>query len=68
MRFINLFVFLTLLALAIPWYWNSEIRVIFMGLPIWVVAAISVSLATSAFVAFLLRKPWNQERSELEDG
>jgi len=67
MRFTNLFVFLILLASAIPWYWSPEIRVIFMGLPIWVVTAISVSLATSAFVAFLLRKPWVQEGSESED-
>ncbi|MEC9247891.1 MAG: hypothetical protein VX986_02600 [Pseudomonadota bacterium] len=67
MRSTNLFVFLILLALAIPWYWNAEIRVIFMGFPIWVITAIAVSLATSTFVAFLLRKPWDQESSESED-
>ena len=68
MQFRNSIIFLVLLTLAIPWYWDSNIETVFAGFPIWVIFAILVSLVTSIFVAFLLRKPWDQEKSESEDG
>ena len=60
-------VYFFLLVLGIPWYWPNDTNVIVLGLPIWVLVAILVSLVTSIFTAFLLlRYSWKTE-SDLDE-
>jgi len=55
-------VYIFLLVSGIPWYWPKDINLIVLGLPIWVLVAILVSLVTSIFTAFLLlRYSWDSE-------
>ena len=47
--------FLFLLALAIPWYWPADSRlVLWPGLPAWVLAAYGASFAISLLTALVL--------------
>ena len=49
----KLFVYLFLLAVGIPWYWPAETNLIVMGLPVWVLVSIIVSIIASIFTAYL---------------
>lgn len=53
--------YLLLLALAVPWYWPSTSHAVWLGLPAWVCVAIMVSLAASVLTALLMARPWPDE-------
>ncbi len=53
--------YLLLLAGAVPWYWPADHRVLWFGLPAWVVVAIGVSCAASILTAALLARRWPGE-------
>ncbi len=55
-------VYVVLVVIGIPWYWQEESTLTVMGLPLWVVIAIAVSICASMFTAFLLlRYPWDMD-------
>lgn len=64
MAFVIPLVYLCLLALAIPWYWPANNHNLLFGLPLWVVIAVIVSIATSCLTAILLSKPWPGESAK----
>ena len=45
---------MVLLVIAIPWYWAKDSNLFFLGLPVWVIFALLVSLITSLFTAWNL--------------
>ena len=51
-------VYIGLIAIGIPWYWDSDNYSIIFGMPAWVSIAIVTSCAASIFTAWLLRRPW----------
>lgn len=53
--------YLTLVILAVPWYWPADDRTVWLGLPAWVVVAIAVSFAVSVLTAAILSRPWAHE-------
>jgi hypothetical protein len=60
-------VYFVFIVVGIPWYWPDNTTALILGLPIWFVVAIGVSICTSIFTAFLLlRYPWNTD-VELDD-
>ena len=64
----SVIVYLILFTLAIPWYWPEDESRLLWGLPIWVVISVFVSIAISAYTAFLLLKyPWPGEIEDKED-
>ena len=55
-------VYFVLVVIGIPWYWPDESTPLILGLPLWVVIAIAVSICASMFTAFLLlRYPWDTD-------
>jgi hypothetical protein len=55
-------VYIVLIAIGIPWYWEAESTVLIVGLPAWFIIAIGVSVCASTFTAYLLlRYPWNTD-------
>jgi hypothetical protein len=54
-------IYLISLAVGVPWYWSADDTTMILGVPAWVAVAIGVSFVTSAFTAWLLRKPWPEE-------
>lgn len=55
-------VYFVLLVIGIPWYWSGESTPLVLGLPLWVIIAIAVSICASMFTAFLLlRYPWDTD-------
>lgn len=59
--------YLALICAGIPWYWDAGDTTIWLGFPAWVSVAISISMLTSIFTAWLLRHPWAGEDGAGED-
>jgi hypothetical protein len=60
-------IYFVLLVIGIPWYWPEESTSFVLGLPLWVVIAIAVSICASMFTAFLLlRYPWDTDVTQDE--
>ena len=59
--------YLTLLILAVPWYWPTDNHAVWFGVPAWVVVAIAVSTAASILTAFLLTRRWPDESPHDDD-
>ena len=61
-------VYVVLIIIGIPWYWDKNSTLLIAGLPAWFVIAIVVSVCTSIFTAYLLlRFPWNTDTGSDED-
>lgn len=60
-------VYLLLLVLAVPWYWPADETRLVLGLPLWVLTAILVGLATACLTAWiLLRQPWPENDDDAD--
>ena len=61
--------YLVLFLLSVPWYWTflPQRDLFWLGLPIWVVAAIAGSFTISLFTAWLLCRPWPNEREDRDN-
>jgi len=46
-RFPTFLVYIILLTLAVPWYWDSDSQLIWFGFPAWVVTSVLISLVAS---------------------
>lgn len=57
------FIYLLLFAIGIPWYWPTDDRTIWLGMPAWVVIAIMASVAISLLTALLFYCPWTDQKS-----
>ena len=60
-------VYVGLIAVGIPWYWESDNYSIIFGMPAWLGIAIAASFAASIFTAWLLRRPWPTESASEHD-
>jgi hypothetical protein len=56
--------YLALLVVGIPWYWEEGSLVRLFGAPVWVVIAILTATAAAILTACLLRHPWVGERAD----
>ncbi|MGR8918639.1 MAG: hypothetical protein ACU85V_03395 [Gammaproteobacteria bacterium] len=56
--------YLLLLAAAVPWYWSDAVPRLVLGVPAWVATAIGVSLGASVLTAVLLARPWPGESDD----
>ena len=50
--------YIVLVAVGVPWYWDSDDKTIWFGLPAWTTVAIIVSLILSCLTAWLLQYSW----------
>ncbi|HHZ93543.1 TPA: hypothetical protein EYN98_30440 [Candidatus Poribacteria bacterium] len=57
-------IYIVLLAVGVPWYWDSGDKTIWFGFPAWVMVAIIVSLILSCLTAWLLQRPWSETPEE----
>jgi hypothetical protein len=56
-------VYIFLITVGVPWYWPDNINYMVIGLPLWVLIAIIISICASFFTAFiLLRYKWDIEK------
>ena len=60
-------VYIFLITIGIPWYWPDNTNYFVMGLPLWVLISIFVSIIASFFTAFiLLRYTWDIDKDKNE--
>lgn len=57
-------IYLILLLIGVPWYWDSDNTTIFFGLPGWMMIAIITSIAVSCFTSFLWFNLWQPDEEE----
>ena len=55
-RFPTFLVYIILLALAVPWYWDSDFQLIWFGFPAWVVTSVLISLIASIVTCVIFLK------------
>ena len=48
------FLYFLLIVVGIPWYWNEDFLLIFIGIPVWVIVAILCSVLASILTAYIL--------------
>ena len=60
-KFVKGLAYITLLIIAIPWYWHDEDHVFLLGIPAWVLMALLVALITSVFTAWNFLKGEDKE-------
>lgn len=59
MNFPALLTYITLLALAVPWYWPPDSRLIWLGFPAWVVTSVLISLVASIVTCVIFLKNYD---------
>jgi hypothetical protein len=53
--------YVSLLAVGIPWYWPADDTRLLGGFPVWVLVAIVTALGGAILTAVLLHRPWSGE-------